>query len=112
MNSIKQNITQVINEMALATKKCGRATDSVQLLAVSKTKPVAAIEQAIDAGLFAFGENYVQEGVDKVNYFANHPAAKQLVWHFIDQSSPIKRAQLPSILIGFIRLIALKLPLA
>ena len=83
MNSIKQNITQVINEMALAAKKCGRNVDSVQLLAVSKTKPVAAIEQAIDAGLVAFGENYVQEGVDKVNYFANHPAADQLVWHFI-----------------------------
>lgn len=39
------------------------------LLAVSKTKPASAIEEAITAGQRAFGENYVQEGVDKIRYF-------------------------------------------
>ncbi len=83
MSSIKQNIEQVISQITSATEKCGRAADSVQLLAVSKTKPIAAIEDAIAAGLFAFGENYVQEGVEKVQHFATSPQADRLSWHFI-----------------------------
>ncbi|MGF1701552.1 YggS family pyridoxal phosphate-dependent enzyme [Photobacterium makurazakiensis] len=83
MSSIKQNIEQVISQIDLAAKKCGRDADSVQLLAVSKTKPIAAIEEAIAAGHCAFGENYVQEGVEKVQHFAvSHPNSA-LSWHFI-----------------------------
>ncbi|PSU43261.1 YggS family pyridoxal phosphate-dependent enzyme [Photobacterium frigidiphilum] len=83
MSSIKQNIEQVISQITSATEKCGRTTDSVQLLAVSKTKPIAAIDDAIAVGQRAFGENYVQEGVEKVQYFANHAQAEEIVWHFI-----------------------------
>ncbi|PSU32656.1 YggS family pyridoxal phosphate-dependent enzyme [Photobacterium lutimaris] len=83
MNSIKQNIEQVITQIGLATEKCGRDAESVQLLAVSKTKPIAAIEEAIAAGHRAFGENYVQEGVEKVQYFAQQSIASSLSWHFI-----------------------------
>ncbi|HIF9166085.1 TPA: YggS family pyridoxal phosphate-dependent enzyme [Photobacterium damselae] len=83
MTSIKQNIEQVISEIDAAAKKCGRTADSVQLLAVSKTKPIAAIEEAIQAGQFAFGENYVQEGVEKIEHFRAHPQADALTWHFI-----------------------------
>ena len=53
------------------------------LLAVSKTKPVAAIAEAIAAGQRTFGENYVQEGVDKVQHFAALPEGATLDWHFI-----------------------------
>jgi pyridoxal phosphate enzyme (YggS family) len=52
------------------------------LLAVSKTKPASAIAEAIDAGHRAFGENYVQEGVDKIRYFRERGDA-DLQWHFI-----------------------------
>ncbi|MGR5144329.1 YggS family pyridoxal phosphate-dependent enzyme [Photobacterium sp. DNB23_23_1] len=83
MNSIKQNIEQVITQIGLAAEKCGRDAESVQLLAVSKTKPIAAIEEAIAAGHAAFGENYVQEGVEKVQYFAQQGLASSLSWHFI-----------------------------
>ncbi|CAH0532597.1 Pyridoxal phosphate homeostasis protein [Vibrio stylophorae] len=83
MCSIKQNLTEVIHQIDQAAQKCGRRTDSVKLLAVSKTKPVEDIASAIDAGQRAFGENYVQEGVDKINYFADHPHANELQWHFI-----------------------------
>ena len=83
MNSIKQNIEQVINQIGLAAEKCGRDAETVQLLAVSKTKPIAAIEQAIAAGHTAFGENYVQEGVEKVQFFAQQGAGPALSWHFI-----------------------------
>ncbi|WP_036800039.1 YggS family pyridoxal phosphate-dependent enzyme [Photobacterium marinum] len=83
MSSIKQNIEQVISQITSASKKCGRKADSVQLLAVSKTKPITAIEEAIAAGQFAFGENYVQEGVEKVQHFSSHQQADSLSWHFI-----------------------------
>ncbi|WP_375752544.1 YggS family pyridoxal phosphate-dependent enzyme [Vibrio sp. HN007] len=83
MSSIQQNIEQVIKQIHDAEVKCGRQQNSVQLLAVSKTKPVEAIEQAIEAGQRAFGENYVQEGVEKIAYFAAQHADTQLEWHFI-----------------------------
>ncbi|GAA3582846.1 YggS family pyridoxal phosphate-dependent enzyme [Gibbsiella greigii] len=53
------------------------------MLAVSKTKPVAAIAEAISAGQRAFGENYVQEGVDKIQHFSQLPQGAELEWHFI-----------------------------
>lgn len=83
MHSIQQNIEQVTNQIRKAENNCGRPANSVQLLAVSKTKPTHAIEDAIAAGQFCFGENYVQEGVEKVLYFSEHEKNAQLVWHFI-----------------------------
>jgi pyridoxal phosphate enzyme (YggS family) len=49
---------------------------------VSKTKPASAIAEAIAAGHRAFGENYVQEGVDKIRYF-QEVGNSDLQWHFI-----------------------------
>lgn len=83
MHSIQQNIEQVTRLIRNAEQKCGRTTNSVQLLAVSKTKPIQAIEQAIAAGQLAFGENYVQEGVDKVSYFSQQNESENIEWHFI-----------------------------
>jgi len=83
MCSIQQNIQQITAQIRLLEQKCGRASNSVQLLAVSKTKPVEAIAKAIEAGQRTFGENYVQEGVDKVNYFSEHYSDSDIEWHFI-----------------------------
>lgn len=77
--SIKHNLVQIqqqIQQIATASKR----SDSVKLLAVSKTKPVSAIAEAIEAGQRAFGENYVQEGVEKIQHFAD---CSDLEWHFI-----------------------------
>ncbi len=52
--------------MALACQQAGRDPASVRLLAVSKTKPAEAVAEAVAAGQRCFGENYVQEGVDKI----------------------------------------------
>lgn len=83
MTSIQQNIEQITSQIEVAQQKCGRGRDSVQLLAVSKTKPVEAILEAAQAGQVAFGENYVQEGANKVEHFTqNHPELN-LEWHFI-----------------------------
>lgn len=83
MSTIEQNLQDVRTRIAAAARNCARSPEEVTLLAVSKTKPVTAIEEAITAGQYAFGENYVQEGVDKIHYFADSPHANNLEWHFI-----------------------------
>lgn len=76
--SISQNLAQIQQQIESLSAQFQR--ENVRLLAVSKTKPVSAIEEAIQAGQKAFGENYVQEGVGKIAYF-NQQA--DLEWHFI-----------------------------
>ncbi|MBU2909987.1 MULTISPECIES: YggS family pyridoxal phosphate-dependent enzyme [Vibrio] len=83
MSSIQQNIEQITSQIRSAEQKCGRAPESVQLLAVSKTKPIGAILEAALGGQVAFGENYVQEGVDKVKHFSEQHSNLKLEWHFI-----------------------------
>ncbi|MGC9422204.1 MULTISPECIES: YggS family pyridoxal phosphate-dependent enzyme [Vibrio] len=83
MSSIQQNLQLITSQINSAQQKCGRSPSSVQLLAVSKTKPVEAILEAAQAGQIAFGENYVQEGVNKIQYFAEHHPELKLEWHFI-----------------------------
>ncbi|MCA1178245.1 MULTISPECIES: YggS family pyridoxal phosphate-dependent enzyme [unclassified Pantoea] len=80
MTSIEHNLQQVRERIAAAAARCGRAPEEITLLAVSKTKPASAVAEAIAAGQQAFGENYVQEGVEKVAELAAHP---ELQWHFI-----------------------------
>ena len=53
---------------------CARAADSVTLLAVSKTFPADDVRAAHAAGQMAFGENYIQEGVEKIVALADLPA--------------------------------------
>ncbi|MCU6680802.1 YggS family pyridoxal phosphate-dependent enzyme [Leclercia sp. H6W5] len=82
MNDIAHNLAQVRNKISAAATGCGRASEEVTLLAVSKTKPASAIAEAIDAGQRMFGENYVQEGVEKICHFREKGTA-DLQWHFI-----------------------------
>ncbi|MDR3104266.1 MAG: YggS family pyridoxal phosphate-dependent enzyme [Yokenella regensburgei] len=82
MNDIAHNLAQVRDKISAAAERCGRDSEEVTLLAVSKTKPASAIEEAIAAGQLAFGENYVQEGVEKVRYF-QQKGQQNLQWHFI-----------------------------
>ncbi|ACT05639.1 alanine racemase domain protein [Dickeya chrysanthemi Ech1591] len=81
--TVRQNLQDVRQKISAAAQCCGRDPQEITLLAVSKTKPVSAIEEAIAAGQRAFGENYVQEGVDKVRYFQTHQPDTALEWHFI-----------------------------
>lgn len=82
MNDIAHNLAQVRDKISAAATGCGRASEEVTLLAVSKTKPASAIAEAIDAGQRMFGENYVQEGVEKIRHFREKGTA-DLQWHFI-----------------------------
>lgn len=65
MTTIQQNISDVLKRISTVAESCGRHPDEITLLAVSKTKPFEAIQAAIDAGQCHFGENYVQEGIEK-----------------------------------------------
>ena len=79
MTSIAANLQAVRARIAAACAGAGRATESVQLLAVSKTWPAASVREAIAAGQRAFGENYVQEAVAKAAELGD----PGLEWHFI-----------------------------
>ena len=79
MTTISAKLQAVIARIDETARKFGRSPDEIALLAVSKTWPASALRQAAAAGQRAFGENYVQEGVDK----ATELAALGLQWHFI-----------------------------
>mgnify|MGYP000899061751 FL=1 len=79
MGTIKSAIQAVTERIRQATLAAGRQPGEVQLLAVSKTFPADCVRQAYAAGQLAFGENYVQESIDKIAQLADLP----LQWHFI-----------------------------
>ena len=79
MSTIAENSATVLERIAAASRTAGRDPATVGLLAVSKTKPAAALREAAGAGLRDFGENYLQEALDKQPALADLP----LVWHFI-----------------------------
>lgn len=83
MTTIEQQLQQIRQRMNAACALVRRAPDTVSLLAVSKTFGPDAVAQAADAGQRQFGENYIQEGVDKKQALASHPAHAELVWHCI-----------------------------
>lgn len=79
MSAIASNLQDVRERIRRAAEACGRDVNGIELLAVSKTWPAACVREAAAAGQRAFGENYVQEGVDKVIELAG----LGLEWHFI-----------------------------
>ena len=79
MNSICGNVQTLNARIQGACAAAGRDSGSVRLLAVSKNFDATAVRQAMAAGLTDFGENYLQEGLDKI---AALPRAG-LQWHFI-----------------------------
>src|SRR5450830_359733 len=79
MTTIADNITTVAARIAAAAQAAGRDSASIGLLAVSKTKPAAAVREAHAAGLRDFGENYLQEALGKQAELTDLP----LCWHFI-----------------------------
>jgi PLP dependent protein len=81
MATIASNIQQVHAQRVAACLAAGRPAQSVTLLAVSKTHPASAVREAFAAGERHFGENYVQEGLDKISALAD--LRNQICWHLI-----------------------------
>ncbi len=76
--SVQENLQQVTERCHAAAKRAGRSVEDVTLIAVSKTKPVSMIEEAIAAGAVEFGENKPQELKTKYEVLP-----KNLHWHMI-----------------------------
>jgi len=78
---IADKLQQVHERVARACAQAGRAVQSVTLLSVSKTFGPEAVREAVAAGERRFGENYVQEGVDKIAHLAD--LRGRIEWHLI-----------------------------
>ena len=79
MGSIADNLQAVKSRIDAASRACGRDPRTVRLLAVSKTQAAERVREASTAGQRAFGENYVQEALDKMAALADLP----LEWHLV-----------------------------
>ena len=82
---IRSNLKKVKDRIASVSH-----TQQVKLVAVSKTRTVGEIQQAIDAGQRDFGENYLQEALGKIDFLRD----KSLVWHFIGPIQSNKTAKI------------------
>lgn len=83
METLAQHYQDVRDRITRAALACGREPASVRLLAVSKTFGVDAIRAVAACGQVDFGENYIQEGVDKIQQLRTEAATAHLVWHCI-----------------------------
>lgn len=79
MNTIAIRLTSVQQKIHDAAAKYGRPISSIQLLAVSKTRPAEDIRAAFEAGQHRFGESYLQEAIEKIQQLSDIKAE----WHFI-----------------------------
>ncbi len=79
MSAIADNLNRVRQRIAEAARGCGRDPADIRLLAVSKTKPVAMLREAWEAGQRAFGENYLQDALPKIAALED----RDIEWHYI-----------------------------
>ena len=92
MTKITENLQLVRQRIADAAAAAGRDPGEIRLLAVSKTHSATAVLEANEAGQKHFGENYVQEALEKIERLAN----RDVRWHFIgrlqtNKTGPIAR---------------------
>ncbi|MNE44048.1 hypothetical protein D3C80_1382580 [compost metagenome] len=79
MSTIADNLSTLAARIRAAAQAAGREPSDIRLLAVSKTKPAAAVREAYAAGVRDVGENYLQEALNKQAELTDLP----LTWHFI-----------------------------
>jgi PLP dependent protein len=92
MGRITNQLMAIQYRIDAAAEEYGRDPETIQLIAVSKTFPSTAIEEAMHAGQRAFGENYVQEAVDKIKQLDK--LRPWLEWHFIGPLQSNKTAEI------------------
>ncbi|WP_024872940.1 YggS family pyridoxal phosphate-dependent enzyme [Tolumonas lignilytica] len=83
MNDIESRLLAIKEQIATHARLAGRQPNEIQLLAVSKTKPLEAIQAAYQSGQRLFGESYVQEAITKIQCLKNLPEYAGIEWHFI-----------------------------
>ncbi|WP_407303537.1 YggS family pyridoxal phosphate-dependent enzyme [Acinetobacter sp.] len=92
MNSLQASRNQVLQQIEDACKQAQREPETVQLLAVSKTQPSESLREMYQAGQRAFGENYLQEALDKIENLND----LDIEWHFIGHVQRNKTKHLAS----------------
>jgi uncharacterized pyridoxal phosphate-containing UPF0001 family protein len=80
-NTFADRLAALTARVSAACQQHNKSAEQIKILAVSKTFPASAVKEALAAGLHAFGENYVQEGTEKIQQLMAHRQALQ--WHFI-----------------------------
>ena len=92
--AISERLQHVRRRIEAAAQRAGREPGSVALIAVSKTFPAASVVEAFAAGQRAFGENRVQEAIDKIGEVSALVASPSIEWHLIGhlQSNKAKKA--------------------
>ncbi len=76
---MQDRIKKIRNRIKEAALSCGRDPSTMRLVAVSKTVSSKNVKAAVEAGVFIFGENYIQEAMQKIDKIAD----SRLSWHFI-----------------------------
>ena len=88
--SLKERLEKVIDEIDSTAKKVGRNPADIKLVAVSKTHPINVLQEALEAGCKIFGENKVQEGVEKVETIGREKVKWHLIGHL--QKNKVRKA--------------------
>jgi pyridoxal phosphate enzyme (YggS family) len=83
MNSISTRLQQVLTQIDNAASTSCKKSAEINLLAVSKTKPVEQVMAVYALGQRKFGENYLQEAVEKITYLQQDGHYDDIEWHFI-----------------------------
>jgi PLP dependent protein len=91
MSTILINLQVVRDRIATACQTAGRKAEEVQLIAVSKTFTAPAVKEAVDAGQTRFGENYVDEALQKMDVLQDQRSL--IEWHFIGPLQSNKTAK-------------------
>ena len=81
--NIIESWQQVGKQVAQACAQAKRQTDEVTLLAVSKTKPAEMVATLVQQGQRDFGENYLQEALEKIQVLRGQPECESIIWHYI-----------------------------
>ncbi len=90
LENFKKKLREINGLIKKAAASCGRDTDTIRLVAASKTIPAPTVRKAIEAGVTILGENYIQEAGKKFDMLSSYPVS----WHFIGhlQSNKAKYA--------------------
>lgn len=92
MTDIKNNLRQIHERLEDAARRASRDLGDIKLLAVSKHIPWQVVKDAVDCGQTIFGENYVQEGGEKIKQLAA-ASPQKITWHFIGHLQSNKAKQ-------------------
>lgn len=92
---IQERLEQVNCRIDKACTQSGRDSKSVLLLAVSKTKPLSMVKTAMESGQIHFGENYLQDALDKISTLSqDNTTPEKAIWHFIGAIQSNKTRQI------------------